>query len=260
MSIRRSITQLAAGLCLTGLLASAPLSAAPAVRLPPIAVRVLPGTDASVLGNLVNVIPVKGQAPAVLQLDLAHKRILDGKGQTVVELTTGSPISLQGAVDKWRYAAAFARLAAAHPQELHIDWGHLGARAGQTPFLYDRENVAVVMTNVTAGRQLLLFAFDATGTLGLLYITGSDAGVVNGSTVAVGIVAMAPFGVDHIVAVSASEPQRLPQLAAWVAESARARGMLDTEGSILEQIMALRDVRVGVLSLYTCRSSASCGR
>jgi hypothetical protein len=49
-------------------------------------------------------------------------------------------------------------------------------------------------------------------------------------------------------------------LAAYVAESARARGMLDTQGSVLEQIATLRDVRVGLLTLYTCHSAGNCPR
>jgi hypothetical protein len=51
----------------------------------------------------------------------------------------------------------------------------------------------------------------------------------------------------------------MPELSRWLYETASARGMLDSEGSILEQISTLRDLRVGFLSLYTCRLK-SCGR
>jgi hypothetical protein len=229
------------------------------VSLPPITVRLLPGTDAAVLDNLVNVRPVT-KGPAALQIDLAHKHILNGQGQIVVMSARNNPISLQGTVDKWRYAAAFGTLAVAHQQPMHTDWGTSGPRTGPLPALYDGETVTFVITSISTARQLVVFAFDASGTLNLLYATGSGAGRRTGDTVYIEAVASAPFGVDHIVAISAADPDRMGALAAWIAESARARGMLDTQGSILEQIAMLRDVRVGLISLYTCHSRTDCSR
>jgi hypothetical protein len=258
--MRSRITPLSAALCLAWLLLPQPLPAATSPALPPITVKVLPGTDASIFENLVNIRPV-AKGPATLQFDLAHQHILDAQGQVVVDVARNNPISLQGTVDKWRYAAAFSALSATHPQPMRTDWGKLGPRPGPQPHLYDGEDVDFVMSGVPASRQMVVFSFDASATLSLLYAPGmDDTSERSGDTLIVSAIASAPFGVDHIIAISAADPDHIQALAVWIAESARAHGMLDTQGSIFQQIAALRDVRVGVLSVYTCKSASNCNR
>lgn len=251
------ITSISAGLFLVGLLLSQPALTAPAMRLPPLTLKVLPGTDPSVLNDLVNIRPVKGGAPAQLQLDLAHGRILDTQGRILVETDGRNPIHLQGTVDKWRYVGAFAALAAAHPQEIHFDWGLIpkAQQAPPMPWLYQGESLTVMVT-VAPSRQVAVFNLASIGILRLLYARegGGDG------TVVIPAHANSPFGVDHVIAVSAVDPEGMHRFIGWLAETARARGMVDSAGAVLQQITTLHDVRVGMQVLYTCLSPAECKR
>jgi hypothetical protein len=247
-------------LLLLSLLVPQLLQAATAPPLPTLSVRVLPGTDPSVLDDLVNVRPAKGQSTAMLQLDLANKRILNAAGQIVVESDGRNPIHLQGTIDKWRYVGALGAIAATHPQEMHIDSGGPLRTPPAPPAFYNNEDVYFVVTHVTSGRQLLVFNLSSIGTLELLHAREGLTGEDTGETVVVPAIVRAPFGVDHVVAVSADDPQRMHALIAWVAETARAHGMLDTKGDFLEQLMALRNMRMGVLVTFSCLSAASCKR
>lgn len=234
--------------------------AAPGVPpLPTLTVRVLEGTDASVLDDLVNVRPVKGQAPAMLQFDLAHKRVLNGSGQIVADSDAKNPINLQGTVDKWRYVQPLQALAAAHPQEMHLEFsGPL--RQPSPPAFYKGEKVNFVVTNVTPERQLAVFDLSPIGTLTLLYPEEDPSGEVPNATMAVEGDVLSPFGVDHVVAVSAADPAGMRALIAWLAETARANGMLDSKGAFLDQVLGLRNVRVGIVATFTCLSAANCKR
>lgn len=235
-------------------------AADPAAKMPPLTVRLLPGTEASVLENLTNVRLAKGAGPVTLQLDLAHKRILDAQGQTVVLADGHNPISLQGTVDKWRYVQALTRLAAAHPQDIHID-PHSVAPDQLTPPLpriYNNGHVTYVVTNVAAPRQLVVFNLDANG--GIQRLASTDSPKDSGDRVLINATVQPLFGVEHVVAVSAVDPARMQQFNAWLEETASAEGMLDTQGAILEQIAALKDVRVGMAIVYTCESASHCAR
>jgi hypothetical protein len=65
---------------------------------------------------------------------------------------------------------------------------------------------------------------------------------------------------DQDVAVSAVDPEQMHALIGWLLKAARAHGMVDTGGAILQQIAALRDVRVGLVTVYTCESASNCAR
>jgi hypothetical protein len=223
-------------------------------------VRLLPGTEPSVLDNLIRVRLVKGPGPVILQLDLAHKRILDAQGQTVVEADGHNPISLQGTVDKWRYVQSLARIAAAHPQDIHIDPRSLPPEQLTPPLprIYNKGSVTYVVTNVPALRQVVVFNLDATG--GIQLLAARDSAQVADDRVLIQAHVEPLFGVEHVVAVSAIDPARMQQFIAGLEETAAANGMIDTQGVILEQIAALKDVRVGMAIVYTCESAAHCKR
>jgi hypothetical protein len=243
------------------LLAPQLLAAATAPPLPTLSVRILPGTDESIVNDLVYVRPVKAPGQATLQLDLAHKRILNAAGQIVVESDGSNPIHLQGTIDKWRYVQSLRTLAALHPQEMHIDFGGQGLREPPSPpAFYDLEPVSFVVSHVTAGRQLVVFNLSSIGTLELLHVRQGQPGEETGDTVSVPAIVRSPFGVDHVVAVSASDPPRMRALIGWLTETARARGMLDSKGDFLEQLMALHDMQMGMLVTYSCQSAANCRR
>jgi hypothetical protein len=227
--------------------------------MPPLTVRVLPGNDPSILNDLANVRPVKG--PAALQLDLAHRRILDEAGQIVVESDGSNPIHLQGTVDKWRYVQSLGAIAASHPLGMRIDFGNRPLRTPPSPpSFYNNELLSFVVADVKAGSQLVVFNLSSIGTIQLLYVREGKPGEDSGATVSVPAIVKSPFGVDHVVAVSASDPERMHALIVWIAETARAHGMLDTQGEFLQQLMALRNVRVGMLVTYSCASAANCKR
>jgi len=256
-----SITPLRAWLFLSLLLLPLLAPAAPGVpSLPTLTVRVLEGTDASVLDDLVNVRPVKGQGPAMLQFDLAHKRVLNGAGQIVADSDAKNPINLQGTVDKWRYVQPLGALAQAHPQEMHLEFSGPLRQPPSPPAFYKAEAVHFVITNVTPGRQLAVFDLSPIGTLALLYPSEDPSGEAPSETMVVEGNVTSPFGVDHVVAVSAADPAGMRALITWLAETARANGMLDTKGAFLDQVMALHNVRVGMLATFTCLSAANCKR
>jgi hypothetical protein len=239
-------------------LAGAPAGSpgATATTLPTLPVRVLPGTDPSILNDLENIRPVKGTAPAVLQFDLAHKRILDASGQVVVEAAGSNPIYLQATVDKWRYLESLTALAAAHPQPMRVDFG----RNSRSQLLaYAGEEAIFIINNVTTQRELVVFNISPIGTIQTLYVK-DKAGPTPGDTVYFDAVASAPFGSDNVIAISAADPARMHDLIAWMQETANAKGMLDTRGAFLDQVTALKDVRVSVILIYTCLSPSKCAR
>jgi hypothetical protein len=228
-----------------------------APHLSTLSVRLLPGTDPAVLRDLVNVRPAKADGPATLQLDLAHKRILNAAGQIVVESDGRNPIHLQGTIDKWRYVEVLRVISAAHPLDMHIDFGGRPLRTPPSPpAFYKDDRLNFVVTHLTAGRQLVVFNLSSIGTLDLLDVQGG----LPVETVSVPAIVEAPFGVDHVVAISADDPPRMRALIAWIAETARAQGMLDTQGGFLEQLMALRGLQVGLLVTYSCASATDCRR
>jgi hypothetical protein len=231
-----------------------------AVTLPVLTVRILPGTDPSVVDNLVNVRLVKGQGPATLQLDFVHKRVLDAAGQLVVEILDRNPLALQGTVDKWRYVRSLQGLAAAHPQEIHVDPTSLPAEQLTPPLprIYNGGTVTYVVTRVPAPRQVVVFNLDAIGDIQLLYARESSQNATD--TVSIGAVVRPLFGVEHMVAVSAVDPEHIRALIGWLTETDRAEGMVDTRGAILQQIAALKDVRVGLVTVFTCESASNCRR
>lgn len=237
-------------------------AAAPAAPpLPTLAVRVLDGTDASVLDDLVNVHPVKGQGPVMLQFDVAHKRILSGAGQVVAETDAKNPIKLQGTVDKWRYVQPLTALAAAHPQPMHIEFEGPLRVPPSPPAFYNREDVGFEVTNLTPGRQLVVFNLSPIGTLQLLYPGERELPNESPSaTVLVPATVRSPFGVDHVIAVSAADPAGMRALITRLAETAQADGMLDSQGAFLDELMALHDLRVGIVATFSCQSAANCKR
>ena len=256
----RNIPALLASLLLAFPLLPQMAAADPAPRLPPLSLRLLPGTEPSVLENLIHVRLVKGAGQVTLQLDLAHKRILDGQGQIVVESDGTNPISLQGTVDKWRYVQSLASLAAAHPQDIHIDPRSMPQEQLTPPLprIYNNGEVTYVVTNVPAQRQVAVFNLDANG--GIQLLAARNSAQVSDDKVLIYAIVQPLFGVEHVVAVSAIDPARMQQFIAWLQETASADGMIDTQGAILEQIAALKDVRVGMATVYTCESAAHCKR
>jgi hypothetical protein len=224
-------------------------------------VRLLPGSETSVLDNLVNVHLVKGQGQAALQLDIAHKRILDSQGLLVVEYDAHNPLALQGTVDKWRYVRALQVLSAAHPQDIHVDPASMPAEQLTPPLprIYNHGTVTYVVTKVPAPRQVVVFNLDAIGDIQLLFFPGC-CGPGESDTVSIPAEVRPLFGEEHVVAVSASDPQQMRALISWLYETHLAEGMIDTRGAILQQIAALKDVRVGLVAVYTCESASNCKR
>jgi hypothetical protein len=106
----------------------------------------------------------------------------------------------------------------------------------------------------------VVFALSSIGTLELLHVREGLPGEETGETVIVPAVVRPPFGVDHVLAVSAEDPPRMHALIAWIAETARVHGMLDSKGEFLEQLMALHNLRMGLLVSYSCQSAADCKR
>jgi hypothetical protein len=231
-----------------------------AVTLPLLPVRVLAGTDPSIVDNLVNVRLVKGQGPAALQLDIAHKRILDSTGQLVVEFVASNPLALQGTVDKWRYVRSLQALSSSHPQDIHVDPQSLPPEQLTPPLprIYNRGTVTYVVTNVPPQRQVVIFNLDAIGEFQLLHVRESAQDASD--TVKIEAVVKPLFGVEHVVAVSAVDPPQMHAFIGWLQETARADGMVDTRGAILQQIASLKDVRVGLVTVYTCESAVNCKR
>jgi hypothetical protein len=233
------------------------LPAAAPVTLPVITVRILPGTDPSILQDLVHVRPARGAEPVTLQLDLAHQHVLDAAGRPVAGPDVARAAYLQSIADKWRYIAALGVLASAHPQELRSDWG-VDVRTPQAaarPWVAGTE-ASFVVPHLGPQRQLLIFGI---GPSGHVYLLLDSRGAAEGLAVAR---AVPPLGAEHIVAVSAADPQGMHELGLWLAESNEGRGpgLLDTQGEILKQIVALKEVRVGVVTAYSCRSPAECAR
>jgi hypothetical protein len=236
------------------LLACLPLAAtaAPPVLLPVLVVRVLPGTDPSILADLLYVRRAQGPEPVTLQFDLARHRVLDGGGRVVAGPGAARPEDLQSVVDKWRYVAALGALAQAHPQEVRSEPaaaapGSAGAGAA------DAEENFVVL-HVSAQRQLLVFSIGPSGHLYFLPAQPRASGPDAGDTQVAPLVSMPPFGAEHIVAVTAADPQGMQQLGVWLreVEEGGGPGLIDTQGELLKQIAALRDVRVGLVASYSC--------
>lgn len=243
---------------LAGLMAGGPAwaaGAAPVVALPALIVRVLPGTDASVLHDLEHVRVAKGAEAPALQLDLAHRRVLNATGQIVAGPDSVRTPYLQSVVDKWRYVASLGAFARAHPQELHSDWGY----EGHTPRPWVGGTDATFwVPHVPPGRQLLVFGIGPSGDIYYLRAGQVESPGVPGDTMFTRATAVPPFGAEHIVAVTAADPQGIGELRTWLAENSESHGVIDTQGEVLRQIEALRDVRIGLLASYTCLSAPEC--
>lgn len=234
-------------------------SAAPVVALPALIVRLLPGTDPSILHDLERVRLAKGPEPVTLQLDLAHKRVLDASGQIVAGPDSVRTLYLQSVVDKWRYVASLGALAHAHPQELRSEWGY---QAG-TPHAAPRPWVAgtkatFLVPHVPPQRQLLLFGIGPSGDIYYLRTGNVESAGVPSDTMFTWATAVPPFGAEHIVAVTTTDPQGISELRTWIAENSAAHGVIDTQGEVLRQIQALKDVRIGLLASYTCQTAPEC--
>lgn len=229
--------------------------AATVVALPPLIVRLLPGTDPAILHDLEHVRASKGAEPAILQLDLAHRRVLNATGQIVAGPDSVRPIYLQSVVDKWRYVAALTALARAHPQELESEWGY-EARAPR-PWVAGTEATFVV-PHVPPERQLLIFGIGPSGDIYYLRAGTLQSGGVLGDTMVTWATAVPPFGAEHIVAVTAADPRGINELGTWLAENSASHGVIDTQGEVLKQIEALKDMRLGLLASYTCQSAPEC--
>jgi hypothetical protein len=228
------------------------------VALPPIAVRVLPGTDPAILHDLEHVRAAKATEPATLQLDLAHKRILDGAGRVVAGPDTAPTPYLQSIVDKWRYVASLRDLATAHPQELVSDWAEKPQR-DPLPWVAGTW-ASFWVPHVTPPRQVLVFGIGPIGDLCSLSAKQAPPGGVEADTMFVQARAVPPFGTEHIVVVTAADPGHMGELRAWLEESGPCHGLVDTAGELLKQIASLKDVRVGVVASHSCRAAADCGR
>lgn len=240
------------------LLAGPPLLAAPVVNLPPLTVRLLPGTDPGVLRELLHVRPVKGSQPAVLQIDMAHKRVLNGAGRVVAGPDAVRPLYLQSVVDKWRYVACLEILARAHPQAIYSEWGEASGSTRQAPRAWVGGTDAFFMIpDVSPSRQLLVFGIGPSGDINLLG-TRRMSGEGSGDTRIVQAGAIPPFGAEHLVAVTAADPEGMRGLEVWLAETTNGHGQIDTQGEILKQIMALKEVRIGLLASYSCRTAPEC--
>lgn len=236
-------------------LSAAAWGAGALVALPPLIVRLLPGTDPAILQDLEHVRQGKGAEPVTLQLDLAHRRVLNATGQIVAGPDSVRTIYLQSVVDKWRYAAALSALARAHPQELHSEWGYEAHTP--RPWVAGTEATFVV-PHVPAGRQLLIFGIGPSGDIYYLQADPLESAGVPSDTMATWATAVPPFGAEHIVAVTAADPKGIKELSTYLAENSAGHGVIDTQGEVLRQIQALKDMRIGLLASYTCRSAPEC--
>lgn len=256
--MRSGLPPLFAWLALAGLPQALP--AAPPASLPTLAVRVLPGTDSAIVRDLEHVRLVKGTEPATLQLDLAHRRVLNGAGRIVAGADAVRPLYLQSVIDKWRYAAFLDALARAHPQEVRSQWGEKAGALQTAPRPWVAGTTATfVVLHVMPSRDLLFFGIGPSGDIYLLntQVVSSDA---EGQTRVATATAIPPFGAEHLVAITARDPRRLHELEAWLAEATEGRGQVDTQGEVLKQILALKDLWVGLLASYTCRTAAECAQ
>jgi hypothetical protein len=244
--------------CLGGLvLACLPqlLSAAAPATLPALAVRLLPGTDPSILEDLEHVRRVSGAQAATLQFDLAHHRVLNATGRVVADAEASR--DLQSVVDKWRYVLALEVLARAHPQEVRSDWNDGGPEAPPLPWANGTEASFAVL-QVPAERQVLVFSMGPSGHLYFLPTSrlAPDMAVAHSWS-------MRPFGAETIVAITATDPAGITQIATWLKENSssegRRPGLIDTQGELLKQIASLRDVRIGLMVSYSCASRGECG-
>jgi hypothetical protein len=233
-------------------------AAPPPVTLPGLTVRLLPGTDPSILQDLEHVRLARGAEPVALQVDLGHQRVLDGAGHVVAGPDAVHSIYLQSVVDKWRYIAALRALARAHPQALHSDWGDDGTpQAHPRPWISYTEALFVI-SPLGPARQLLVFGMGPNGHLNLLAPEPEDG--PDGSKLVIAE-ARPPLGAEHIIAVTAADPQGIRALITWFAEgNVGGPALIDTQGEILKQIAALKDVRVGVVGAYSCRMPAECAK
>jgi hypothetical protein len=225
------------------MLACMPLAAAPPpVTLPVLVVRVLPGTDPQILHDLLFVRPARGTEPVSLQIDLARHRVLDGAGRVVAGRGAARPADLQSVVDKWRYVAAFNALARAHPQEVRSD-------ASADTF---------VVLHVTEPRQLLVFSLGPSGHIYLLRTQKLSSDPAAGDAQVALSSSRPPFGAEHIVAVTAADPQGMQQLGRWLREIGEGGGpgLIDTQGELLKQIAALKDMRIGFVASNSCGQEA----
>jgi hypothetical protein len=246
-----SLAWLALG-CLPHTAASGPPS-----TLPVIPVRVLTGTDPSILQDLVYVRRARGAEPVTLQLDLAHRRVLDGGGRVVAGPDGVRPAYLQSVVDKWRYVIALGAIARAHPQELRAGWEDGGsAPQAPQPWIAGTEAIFVVR-HLAPERSLVMFGVGPNGHLYLLH-----TGKIPPDMEFVSPIAVPPLGAEHIVAVTAADPQGIHELAVWLGEGNEGGGpgLIDTQGEILKQIASLRDVRVGIVTAYSCTALAECAK
>jgi hypothetical protein len=249
--------------CLVWVLACLPqaLFAAPPPGLPVITVRLLAGTDPSILHDLEYVRPARGAEPVTLQLDLAHKRVLNGAGQLVAGADAFRLTGLQSVVDKWRYVAVLEALARAHPQELLMgasaDAG--SARAAPLPQVSGTEQYFFI-PHVPPQRQVLLFDIGPAGDVCYLHTHQIGSDEASGAMFMAGANITPPLGAEHIVVVTAADPQRMQALGTWLQETTETRGPVDTQGEILRQLALLRDVHIGVLPTYSCATAAECSR
>jgi hypothetical protein len=230
-------------------------AAAPAAMasLPSITVRTLPGTEPSLMHDLEHVRPPKGGEPVILQIDLANKRVLNGAGRVVAGPDSTRMDYLQSVVDKWRYAAALSALARAHPLEVTSEWGDDGSpQAAPRPWVADT-GATFIVPHVPAGQWLLFFGM---GPRGDIYYLGADD--FGGDGAIISARAVPPYGAETLVAVTSTDAAGIRALGTWLAETARSRGVIDTQGEVLRQIEALRDLRIGVLASYTCRTAPEC--
>lgn len=236
---------------LIGLLAQAAAAEAPPVLPATIPVRLLPGSDLTDIRDIEHIRLVKGSGPVTLQIDAVHKRVLNAQGRLVAEADPHHPLSLQSTVDKWRYVEAFNVLASTHRQQIQ----HIAPHDQQgIPVAYNGEVMYFQVMDVPPERQVVVFDLAPNGSISYLY---HRLDAVGGSDVLDGI-AKAPFGADHIVVVTAKDPAGMSSLVRWVQETAQADGVLDTQGLIFKQIAQLKDVRVGMVPSYTCKSEATC--
>jgi hypothetical protein len=228
--------------------------------LPEVPVRVLPGTEPSIIQELEHVRLARGREPVTLQLDLGHQRVLNGAGRIVAGPDATRTVYLQSVVDKWRYVAALAALARAHPQELRSDWGDDGTpQAAPLPWVAGT-SATFIIPHVMPPRQLLLFGIGPRGDIYFLRTRTVETGGSAGDTMMTSATAIPPYGAEHLVAVTAADPAGMRALGTWLAETADSRGPVDTQGEILRQLAALRDVRIGLLASYTCRTAAECAK
>jgi hypothetical protein len=233
--------------------AKASSAAAVDASLPAIAVHLLPGTEPALLEHLAGVKPVDSTALAMLQLDLGHQKILNGAGQIVVEAESSNPVMLQGVINKWRYFDALARLAEARSQAVH-----LGLQDDRARWFYQDAPVTILISGVPPHHQVAVFDLTSIGTLDFLY-PGASSPQELGSDGTLTVVSSVtkPYGADHVVVITADDPQRMKDLVAWLDTGKQS---VDSQGALLQRISGLHDIRVGVQWLYTCASESECPR